>query len=198
MGLPILHPLGQVHRTYVVAEGPDGVYFVDQHTAHERIRYEEIQTSRSSAGIATQSLLEPLVVELTPRQWDLLGEGVARLRDLGFAVEPFGERACLLRAVPAMLVRSGQSGAGQDDLAATFRDVVDALVQEDRDEGIDRLAATLACHSAVRSGDPLTPEEIRELLGRLEGLDVWRYCPHGRPIVIRLDASQLAKDFKRV
>ena len=199
VGLPILHPLGQVHRTYVVAEGPDGVYFVDQHTAHERIRYEEIQTSRNSAGIATQSLLEPLVVELTPRQWDLLGEGVGRLRELGFAVEQFGERACLLRAVPAMLVRSGgQSGARQDDLAATFRDVVDALGQEGPDEGIDRLSATLACHSAVRSGDPLTPEEIRELLGRLEGLDVWRYCPHGRPIVIRLDATQLAKDFKRI
>jgi DNA mismatch repair protein MutL len=200
VGLPILHPLGQVQRTYIVAEGPDGVYFVDQHTAHERIRYEEIQSSRASVGIATQSLLEPLVVELTPRQWDLLDEGAPRLREIGFAVEPFGERACLLRAIPAILARSGRpsGAAGEDDLTATFREVVDALALEGPAEGIDRLAATVACHSAVRSGDSLTAEEIRELLGRLEGLDVWRYCPHGRPIVIRLDSSQLAKDFKRI
>ena len=189
-GLPILHPLGQVHRTYVVAEGPDGVYFVDQHTAHERVRYEEIQAQRAGAGVASQVLLDPLVVDLTPRQWGLLGEGAPSLRALGFAFEPLGERSVLLRAVPAMLRLS--------DLARAFTDVVDALATEGPAAGVDAPSAVLACHSAVRAGDALSPEEIRELLGRLEGLDVWRYCPHGRPIVIRLDAAQLARDFRRV
>ena len=188
-GLPILHPLGQVHRTYVVAEGPDGVYFVDQHTAHERVRYEEIQAQRAGAGVASQALLDPLVVDLTPRQWGLLGEGAPSLRALGFAFEPFGERSVLLRAVPAILRLT--------DLARAFTDVVDALAMEGPTAGVDAPSAVLACHSAVRAGDALSPEEIRELLGRLEGLDIWRYCPHGRPIVIRLDAAQLARDFRR-
>lgn len=189
-GLPILHPLGQVRRTYIVAEGPDGVYFVDQHTAHERIRYEEVRTQKAASGVASQGLLSPIVVELTPRQWELLGEGAPKLRELGFDIEPFGERSCLLRAVPAML-RS-------DDPARELGEMIDALAQEEPAAGIDPAAALLACHSAVRAGDALTPVEIRELLGRLEGLDVWRYCPHGRPIVIRLDAAQLARDFKRI
>ena len=189
-GLPILHPLGQVHRTYIVAEGPDGVYFIDQHTAHERICYEEIQAQRAGAGVGSQALLDPLVVDLTPRQWELLGEGAPSLRELGFAFEPFGERSCLLRAVPAILRR--------DEPVQAFRDTVDALGQENSAEGIDGPSAVLACHSAVRAGDTLTPEGIRELLARLEGLDVWRYCPHGRPIVIRLDSAQLARDFRRL
>ena len=190
-GLPVLRPIGQVQRTYIVAEGPDGVYFVDQHTAHERIRYEEVRAGRDAAQVVSQSLLQPLVVELSPRQWELLGEGVPRLRRLGFDCEPFGERTCLVRSVPAILRR--------EDLAQTFVEIVDALATEEPSlpDGIDAPSALIACHSAVRAGDALTDAEMRALLRRLEGLDIWRYCPHGRPIMVRLDAARLAKDFGR-
>ena len=190
-GLPVLRPVGQVQRTYIIAEGPDGVYFVDQHTAHERIRYEEVRAMRGAAAVVSQALLQPLVVELSPRQWELLGEGVPRLRELGFDCEPFGERTCIVRTVPAMLRK--------EDLARTFVEIVDALATEEPTlpDGIDAPSALIACHSAVRAGDALTDTEMRELLRRLEGLDIWRYCPHGRPIMVKLDAARLAKDFGR-
>ncbi len=185
-----LRPIGQVQNTYVVAEGPDGVYFIDQHTAHERILYEEILGQRYGPDQPAQALLTPLAVQLSARQRAALQERGASLRQLGFQVEEFGPDSFLIRAVPPRLLRA--------DLAQTVRDAADSLAGEPvGPDGADRLAATLACHSAVRAGDPLTPEEISILLARLERTDVNRYCPHGRPIVVRLPVAQLERDFHR-
>lgn len=185
-----LRPVGQVQNTYIVAEGPGGVYFVDQHTGHERILYEEILAQRFGPGGPCQALLDPVVVPLSARQRAALLENADALARLGFQVEEFGPDAFAIRAVPPRLIRR--------DLTRALRDVADVLVGESvGPDGADRLAATLACHSAVRAGDPLTMEEMRVLLARLEHTDVQRYCPHGRPIVIHLSVTQLEKDFHR-
>jgi DNA mismatch repair protein MutL len=185
-----LRPIGQVQNTYVVAEGPDGVYFVDQHTAHERVLYEEISAQRFGPDQPSQALLTPLSVQLNAQQRAALLEHGASLGQLGFRFEEFGPDTFLIRGVPLRLLRA--------DLAKALRDAADALAGEPTGpDGADRLAATLACHSAVRAGDPLTSEEISTLLARLERTDVNRYCPHGRPIVVRLPVAQLERDFHR-
>ncbi len=185
-----LRPIGQVQNTYVVAEGPNGVYFVDQHTAHERILYEEIVAQRSGPNVPSQALLAPVVVQLTARQRAALAERGATLEQFGFAFEEFGPDSFVLRAIPPRLVRA--------DLAKTLQDAADALAGDPvGPDGLDRLAASLACHSAVRAGDPLTPSEIGVLLARLEQTDVNRFCPHGRPIVVHLPVAQLERDFHR-
>ncbi len=186
----MLRPIGQVQNTYIVAEGPNGVYFIDQHTAHERILYEEILAQRSGPNRPAQALLAPVIVQLSARQRAALLERGEALLQLGFSFEEFGPDSFALRAVPPRLARA--------DLAQALRDAADALAGDPvGPDGADRLAATLACHSAVRAGDPLTPEEISFLLARLEQTDVNRYCPHGRPIVVHLPVAQLERDFHR-
>ena len=186
----MLRPVGQVQNTYIVAEGAGGVFFIDQHTAHERILYEEILAQRSGPSAPSQALLSPVVVSLNARQRAALAEQGASLVRLGFSFDEFGPDSYVVRAVPARLTRA--------DLAQAFRDAADALAGDAiGPDGIDRLVATLACHSAVRAGDPLTPGEIAGLLARLEETDVSRYCPHGRPIVVHLPVTQLERDFHR-
>jgi DNA mismatch repair protein MutL len=185
-----LRPIGQVQNTYVVAEGPNGVYFVDQHTAHERILYEEILAQRAGPAAPSQALLAPFVVPLTARQRAALAERGATLEQHGFVFEEFGPDSYALRAIPPRLVRA--------DLARTLQDAADTLAGEPvGPDGLDRLAATLACHSAVRAGDALSAGEISALLARLEQTDVNRFCPHGRPIVVHLPVAQLERDFHR-
>ncbi|HLZ07016.1 MAG TPA: DNA mismatch repair endonuclease MutL [Chloroflexota bacterium] len=185
-----LRPVGQVQNTYIVAEGPTGVFFVDQHTAHERVLYEEILARRSGPDLPAQALLAPVVVQLSATQRAALLERGSSLSQLGFSFEEFGPDSFQIRAVPPQLVKA--------DLERAFRDAADALAGEPvGPDGADRLAATLACHSAVRAGDPLTPDEIRRLLATLEQVDVNRYCPHGRPIVVHLPVAQLERDFHR-
>lgn len=185
-----LRAIGQIQNTYIIAEGPGGVYFVDQHTAHERILYEEIFTRRTSGHFSSQALLTPVVVQLSARQWSVVTEQSDALRGLGFDIEEFGPDSFAVRGVPPTLIKG--------DIARALRDAADALTGDaETPEGSDRLVATLACHSAVRAGDPLTPEEINRLLVRLETTDVSRYCPHGRPVVIHLSTAQLERDFHR-
>ncbi len=185
-----LRPVGQVQNTYIVAEGAGGIFFIDQHTAHERILYEEIVAQRSAPNAPSQALLAPVVVQLNARQHAALVEHRAALTRLGFDVEEFGPDSFILRAVPPRLVRA--------DLAQALRDAADALAGDVlAPDGTDRLAATLACHGAVRAGDALTLPEITTLLARLEETDVSRYCPHGRPVVVHLSVSQLERDFHR-
>ncbi|HEY3110671.1 MAG TPA: DNA mismatch repair endonuclease MutL [Chloroflexota bacterium] len=188
--LPILRIVGQVQGTYIVCEGPDGVYFVDQHAAHERIRYEEVLAQRAAGGVARQRLLEPSVIELSGRLGAALPQHGQTLAGLGLEVEPFGDRSALVRSLPAGLPGS-DPGRLLAELLEALEDPTPTI------DGLDRAAATVACHSAVRAGDALSPELMRELIERLEGTDVGRFCPHGRPTVVRLPVSQLERDFGR-
>jgi DNA mismatch repair protein MutL len=190
-GLPPLRVVGQVEGTYILAEGPDGLYIIDQHAAHERVLYEQLTGERQRLAVRTQALLEPLIVELTPQQDALLAERLEELRQWGFDLEPFGERAYRVRHVPAVLARGD------------VRSQIGALIEE-WSEGLRRglswdeqLLTTVACHSAVRAGQVLSPEEMRELIQLLEGTKLPRTCPHGRPTMILLSQQQLLREFGR-
>jgi DNA mismatch repair protein MutL len=184
--LPILRIVGQVQSTYIVCEGPDGVYFVDQHAAHERILYEQVLAEKERGGVSRQQLLAPVVVEIPAR----LTAHLAEVAALGFEAEPFGERSALVRAVP--------SGLTKADPARALLELLEAVANPTPTvDGLDRAAATVACHAAVRAGDTLSPELMRQLIERLETTDIGRFCPHGRPTVVRLPSTQLERDFGR-
>ena len=186
-----LRSLGQIDdNTYIVAEGPDGVYFIDQHTAHERVLYEVIEARRLAGGPQVQPLLQPIALELSTTQQQALRESGNGLSDQGFEVEEFGPENWVLRAIPA--------GIPESRLVEATLEAIDELGAERKlPDGRWRISATIACHSAVRAGDNLGPNEISELLSLLEGTDVSRFCPHGRPIIIHLPTSRLARDFGR-
>ena len=188
--LPILRVLGQLAATYIIAEGPDGLYLIDQHAAHERILFEQVRAQQAGKVVEVQGMLEPLSIEVTPRQEELLKTGAEVLDSYGFAIEPFGPRTYLLRAVPALL-REG-------NIAQAVVDILDTLGEErERWKREERIAITLACHSAVRAGQVLISEEMHKLVRELEQADSLYTCPHGRPTIIRLSYRQLEREFGR-
>ena len=193
--LPALKVVGQVKQTYIVAEGPEGMYLVDQHAAHERVLFDQLRrraalAATQPAAQAMEGLLEPAVVELTPQQVEVLRTNRDRLRGYGFQVESFGEGSYLLRALPSVM-------AGRDP-AQSLKDVLDlvafsgSLVEQE-----DALAASIACHSAIRAGKTLTEAEMRSLLEQLEATDNPHTCPHGRPTMLHLTEYQMEREFRR-
>jgi DNA mismatch repair protein MutL len=145
---------------------------------------------RAAGGVARQRLLEPSVVELSSRLSAALPQHVKTLADLGLEAEPFGDWSAVVRSLPASLTRA-EPGRLLTELLDALEDPTPTV------DGFDRAAATVACHSAVRAGDTLSAELMRELIERLEGTDVGRFCPHGRPTVVRLPVAQLERDFGR-
>lgn len=189
--LPLLRVVGQMGATYVVAEGPDGMYLIDQHAAHERVTYDRLLAIAAEAGAKpTQPLLEPVLLELDPLQSATLDEHAAYLRSAGLDVEPFGERAYLLRAIPA--------GLGSSDLAAAMRSLLDQLAGESRvSDPFGRALATVACHSSIRAGMALAMDEMRRLVEDLAVTASPRTCPHGRPTLIHVSTDLLERQFGR-
>ena len=187
--LPILRVIGQMGGTYIIAEGPDGMYLIDQHAAHERVLFERIQEQQGRHEVEVQGLLQPLTVGLTAEQEERLKTRQEALAEYGFAIEPFGERTCLVRAVPALL--SGR------DVAESLLSALDSLDEATSGDWREKLAISLACHGAVRAGQTLEDEEIRELVRQLERTSQPRTCPHGRPTMVHLNSSQLEREFGR-
>jgi DNA mismatch repair protein MutL len=189
--LPLLRPVGQVANTYVIAEGPDGMYLIDQHAAHERVLYERFLAQRREGVRDVQPLLQPQPVELTARQRALLESFGEELQAAGLTVEPFGDGSYLVRAVPPSLAGS--------DVTRAVGELLDLLGREDgpAEEPAHRVAASLACHGSVRAGQTMTDEEQRELLRLLEASEHARTCPHGRPTMIHVSSDALAKQFRR-
>ena len=188
-GLPPLRILGQVRTTYIVAEGPDGLYIIDQHAAHERVVYDRLSQQRAGAKPEVQGLLEPLTIEFTPAESTTLANLLPGLNELGFQMEPFGGHSYLLRSVPAPLAEMNAEDA--------MRRIIQDMRSEAARAGRDRLLESVACHSAVRAGQPLSFEEMRELVRQLEQTYEPRTCPHGRPTVIVLDSPHLERLFAR-
>jgi DNA mismatch repair protein MutL len=188
--LPILRALGQAGSTYIIAEGPAGLYLVDQHAAHERVLYERFLDAVSQPVEAAQPLLAPVVLDLTPVQQSLLTLYAPAMRERGFDVEPFGPGAYLLRTAPFR--------RKEDDPARAFVELLDLLTRDDSpaDPRL-RVAASLACHAAVRAGQSLAFEEMRDLIQQLEACETPQTCPHGRPTMVHLSADELAKRFSR-
>jgi DNA mismatch repair protein MutL len=190
--VPVLRVVGQLGATYIVAEGPDGMYLIDQHAAHERILYEQMMGQHAGQTLAVQALLEPLVLETTPEQEPWLAAALGALNEWGIAIEPFGAGGYLVRSVPAVLAR--------DDPHAALREVVDGLAGMTDPVAAAREAAlvTLICkRAAVKGGQPLALAEMQEMVRQLEACRSPRTCPHGRPTMLYLSAADLARNFER-
>ncbi|MBI2869553.1 MAG: DNA mismatch repair endonuclease MutL [Chloroflexi bacterium] len=183
-GLPVLRVLGQAMGMYIVAEGPDGLYVIDQHAAHERVLFEKLRGQAARREAASQVLLEPATFEVSPAQAASLKERLAALSGLGFGLEPFGVRAYLVRSVPAVL--DGR------DWRAALGDLLDAP-----EAGAEAAVMRVACHAAVRAGQALTTAEMREIIIQLEQSPSPHTCPHGRPVMLSLSAGQLGRTFRR-
>jgi len=187
--LPVLRILGQLDNSYIIAEGPDGLYLIDQHAAHERVLFDNIEHQRSQREIEIQGLLEPMTLEVSPRQGEVLRSHYDDLAEFGFAIEPFGDRTFLVRAVPALVYRK--------DWVGMLRELLDSLAEGGKGDWVEGIARSIACHGAVRAGQALTDTEMRELVRQLEQSATPRTCPHGRPTMIHLSSGQLKKEFGR-
>jgi len=188
--LPMLRVLGQVRQTYIIAEGPDGLYLIDQHAAHERILFEQLQTEQAAMTVSAQNLLEPLPIELLPQQRGLLDGLLEHLAAFGFDIAPFGGDTYLVRAIPAAL-NATQVPAVIAELLDIASDGLGAAMSA------EHTLAIIACHSAVRAGQTLTLDEARELIHQLEKTTAPYTCPHGRPTMIHLSSAQLERSFSR-
>ncbi len=187
--LPLLRVVGQIQDTYVVAEGPDGLYLLDQHAAHERVVYDRL-VGRSGVGRQPRPLLQPQPAELTASQEEMVHTNSDLLAQYGFIIEPFGDRSYLVRAVPEVT-------AGADPARALVEVLDLAASQGGLRDREDALTASIACHSAIRAGQSLTQREMEELVRQLEEADNPHTCPHGRPTTVHLSAHHLEREFGR-
>jgi DNA mismatch repair protein MutL len=190
--LPPLRVVGQLGLTYIVAEGPEGMYLVDQHAAHERVLFERMLADRERAEVASQALLEAQAVELPPDTAGLLEENLQALLGLGFDLEPFGGSTLLVRAMPALVA--------DEDPRLVLEDTAAALAADETPLGgrlEDQVARQVCKRAAIKAGKALAREEMQELISLLEQCVSPRTCPHGRPTMIHLTVSQLARQFGR-
>jgi DNA mismatch repair protein MutL len=190
-------PLGaartQVHENYIIAQTEGGIVIVDQHAAHERLVYERLKRQRAGHGIAAQSLLIPVIVELTDSDAARLLEAAPDLQRLGLTVEPFGRGAVAVREVPAVL--------GQVDARRLILDVLDEL-SDLGDSGlvqtrIDAVLSRMACHGSIRSGRQMRAEEMNALLREMEATPHSGQCNHGRPTYVELKLADIERLFGR-
>jgi DNA mismatch repair protein MutL len=187
-------PLGQFRNTFIIAADEDGLAIVDQHVAHERILFEQISKRLTSRTIESQRLLSPVVLELGPGEHQALLEHEEALSRLGFEVTDFGGTSVSVTAIPALL-EWGRSEAALRALAADL----DGLSPEAGVTGaLRRMAATTACHAAVKANDPLTREKMQYLLDELGRTAHSSVCPHGRPVVLRLTRREIERNFERI
>jgi DNA mismatch repair protein MutL len=188
--LPILRVVGQVGLAYIVAEGPDGLYLIDQHAAHERIMYERFKAGEQDS--AKQQLLEPVQVRLTPPQFATAKVHAARFARLGLVLEPFGSDSVLVRTLP--------EGLGASDVGGLISAVVDeaAAGRGQLEEAFEeRLVRAVCKRATVKAGQALDLEEMSALVRDLEKTESPRTCPHGRPTTVVLTGPQLARLFGR-
>jgi len=188
--LPMLRVIGQIAQTYIVAEGPGGMYLIDQHAAHERIRYEALQEQHSAAQAPAQQLLTPALVEFSPQQSTLLEDHLSDLAAFGFDVSLFGHNTFLVKAVPA--------GLPPDLVSVALAEMLDAATEGGAGfSWADQALMTLACHTAVRAGQTLDQQELRDLVQQLERTALPHTCPHGRPTMVHVSQAQLERYFHR-
>ncbi|MCL1917087.1 MAG: DNA mismatch repair endonuclease MutL [Peptococcaceae bacterium] len=188
-----LRPLAQLFKTYILAAGGDVYYVIDQHAAHERIRYEEFLAQALQSEVASQLLLTPLALHLTLREEQAMLEYLPQLRQMGFLVEEFGTRTYLLRGVPV--------GSGQMDAEEYFHRFLDAVLTTaavpSLPDLMEKWIFVLACRNSIKGSDTLSLAEMGELLHRLGQVRNPYSCPHGRPVLIPLTRQELEKRFGR-
>jgi DNA mismatch repair protein MutL len=194
---PTIRPmmaLGQFRDTFIIAVDEEGIAIVDQHVAHERVLFERITERLTSGRLESQRLLEPMLVELPPSSRHALVSRAADLDRLGFEIEEFGGDTVRISAFPALLRREECPSA----LRALAEDLETAGTTATVDEAIKQIAATMACHAAVKANDPLTPEKMAHILDELRRTSYSTICPHGRPVMLRLTRREVEKNFQRI
>jgi DNA mismatch repair protein MutL len=189
-GVPVMRVLGQVSGTYIIAEGPEGMFMIDQHAAHERVMYEKIMAQLQAATIDVQPLLDPLVVELSPDEMSAYERSEDELRGIGFEIDRFGEQSVAIRQIPA-LMRGVDIGARIHDI---LQELADGGVG---DSWLDSVAISAACHTSIRAGQVLSLPEMRELVAQLERTQQPRACGHGRPTMLHMSQLEMERQFSR-
>jgi DNA mismatch repair protein MutL len=187
-------PLGQFRDTFIIAVDDEGVSIIDQHVAHERVLFERVMEELSQGRLESQRLLVPMVIDLAPSAQQALVNRAAELDRLGFEVESFGSATIKVTAVPALLTIEDSSKA----LLALAEDLEGLDRGAQVQDALQRIAATTACHAAVKANDPLTYEKMTHILDELRATSYSTVCPHGRPVMLRLTRREIEKNFDRI
>ena len=186
--------LGQFRDTFIIAVDDEGIAIVDQHVAHERVLFEQVMERLTSGRLESQRLLAPLLVELSAAQRETLKGHAATLERLGIEIEEFGGDSVRLSSMPSLLAPADSEAA-----VRALADNLDGLgAGSGVDEALRRIAATMACHAAVKANYPLTLDKMRYILDELRRTAYSSVCPHGRPVVLRLTRREIEKNFQRI
>jgi DNA mismatch repair protein MutL len=192
--LELLKPLGQIRDSFILAVNGNGLWIVDQHVAHERVLFERVLKQRSVQKVESQRLLMPLLVELTPAQQAVFAEISEELQLNGFEAEPFGTRTIAVKVAPAGLEAS--------QIEHMLHELLDQFSHEEQKLNMEmvrnRIAASIACHAAIKVNMPLEQNKMEWLLAELAKTDCPMSCPHGRPVVLRYSLKDIQKAFKRI
>ncbi len=192
--LASLKPLGQIRDSFILAVNPEGLWIVDQHVAHERVLFEKILKQRAAQKVESQRLLLPLVLELTPAQQAVFADIADELARNGFEVEPFGVRSIAVKVAPA--------GVDASAVEHMLHELLDQFSREEQALNLEkirgRIAASIACHAAIKVNMPLEQNKMEWLLAELAQTDCPMTCPHGRPVVLRYSMKDIQKAFKRI
>jgi DNA mismatch repair protein MutL len=192
--LRTLRPLGQIRNSFILAVNEDGLWIIDQHVAHERVLFERVLRQRSAQRVESQRLLMPLIIELTPAQQAIFGEIAEELAHNGFEAEPFGARSVAVKIAPA--------GVDAAQIEHMLNEIFEQFMREDQAINLEairtRIAASIACHAAIKVNMPLEQNKMEWLLAELAKTDHPMTCPHGRPVVLRYSMQDIQKAFKRI
>jgi DNA mismatch repair protein MutL len=192
--LASLKPVGQVRDSFILATSPEGLWIIDQHVAHERVLFEKVLKQRAAMNVDTQRLLMPIIIELTPAQQAIFAEICDELRVNGFDAEPFGSRTVAVKTAPA--------GVQTAEVERMLHELLDQLQREEQQINLEkvrtRIAASIACHAAIKINTPLTQDKMEWLLRELSKTECPMSCPHGRPVVLRYSVTDIQKAFKRI
>ena len=189
-----LRPLGQIHESFIIAAGRDGLWIIDQHVAHERILFEQVMKQRAAGRVEMQRLLMPLILQLTPEQQIDYARIADELNAYGFETEPFGQRTIAIKSSPA--------GVGAGDIEKIVFEILEIAESEFRSASLDEIrrsvCATIACRAAIKINMRLEPKKIDWLLRALAACEYPMTCPHGRPIALRYTTKDILKSFHRI
>jgi len=192
--LGTLRPLGQVRNSFILAVNEDGLWIIDQHVAHERVLFERVLKQQAAMKVESQRLLMPIVLELSPAQQAVFHEISDELARNGFEAEPFGARSVAVKVAPA-----GVDGGAVEHL---LQELLDQFASEEQSLTLEkirtRVAASIACHAAIKVNMPLEQNKMEWLLAELAKTDHPMSCPHGRPVVLRYSVKDIQKAFKRI
>jgi DNA mismatch repair protein MutL len=192
--LETLRPLGQIRNSFILAVNEDGLWIVDQHVAHERVLFERVLKQRAAQKVESQRLLMPIVLELSPAQQAVFTEIADELQHNGFEAEPFGARSVAVKVAPA--------GVEASAVEHMLHELLDQFSREEQSLNLEkiraRIAASIACHAAIKVNTPLEQNKMEWLLAELAKTDHPMACPHGRPVVLRYSVKDIQKAFKRI